>query len=490
MADVLLRVLEILCIVAVAFGAIPVLVGVYQYLFVPVHALRNHWPRSAPYLPRVVVVLPAWNEGAVLEASLERLMHLEYPPERLRVLVVDDASTDDTPVVARAMAARHPGRILHLRREQGGQGKAHTLNHGIATALADDWMEALLVMDADVIFAPESLRRMTRHLADPEVGAVTGYIAEGSRRPASVARFIGYEYVAAQAAARRAQNVLGAMACLAGGAQLHSRANLVAVGGAIDTTTLAEDTYTTFLTQLGGKRVVFDPTAHVLAEEPASVQALWKQRLRWARGNIQITSRFRKVWFRPSREHRLGSVSFGVIWFSVLGLPVAAVLASLGLVTLHLLDDVAALELFTILWWVAVLAYVYVTMLTLLIDPRTARRAWFEGLTFPGLGAIVVMVAAWRPDTWLGFVGIEVTGTTHVVILYVLYAWPMVAMCLAWLLKLLDGVLPWRWITSLLLYVIGFGPLLCAISLDSYVKEITGAATTWDKTEKTGRVMG
>jgi cellulose synthase/poly-beta-1,6-N-acetylglucosamine synthase-like glycosyltransferase len=89
--DVVLKILEILCIVAVALGAVPVVVGVLQYLLVPVHALRNHWPRTAPYLPRVVVVLPAWNEGAVLETSLERLMHLEYPPDRLRVFVVDDA---------------------------------------------------------------------------------------------------------------------------------------------------------------------------------------------------------------------------------------------------------------------------------------------------------------------------------------------------------------------------------------------------------------
>jgi cellulose synthase/poly-beta-1,6-N-acetylglucosamine synthase-like glycosyltransferase len=488
--DVLLQVLEVLCVAAVALGAVPVVVGVYQYLLVPVHAVTNHWPRSAPYLPRVVVVLPAWNEGAVLEPSLERLMHLEYPPDRLRVLVVDDASTDDTPDVARAMAARYPGRIRHLRREQGGQGKAHTLNHGIRQALADDWMEALLVMDADVIFAPESLRRMTRHLADPEIGAVTGYIAEGSRRPAAVARFVGFEYVAAQAAARRAQNVLGAMACLAGGAQLHSRVNLEAIGGEIDTTTLAEDTCTTFLTQLGGRRVVFDPTVHVLAEEPASIRALWKQRLRWARGNVQITSRFRKVWFRPSRDHRLGSVSFGVVWFSVFGLPVAAVLASVGLVVLHAVNDVAALELFTWLWWLAVVAYVYVTLLTLMLDHRTARRAWFEGLAFPGLGAIVVMVAAWRPNTWLELVGIDVTQETRTVLLYVLYAWPLVAMMLAWLLKLLDGVVRWRWVTSLLLYVVGFGPLLCAVTLDAYIKEARGAAATWDKTEKTGRVMG
>ena len=113
-------------------------------------------------------------------------------------------------------------------------------------------MEALLIMDADVIYEPDSLRKMTRHLADPKVGAVTAYIKEGSRPGNYLTRFIGYEYITAQAAARRSQNVLGAIACLAGGAQLHSRANLLAVGGRIDTSSLAEDTFTTFKTQLAG----------------------------------------------------------------------------------------------------------------------------------------------------------------------------------------------------------------------------------------------
>ncbi|MFI0242641.1 glycosyltransferase [Streptomyces sp. NPDC016845] len=133
---------------------------------------------------------------------------------------------------------------------------------------------------------------MTRHLATPDVGAVTAYIKEGSGKEGNyLTRYIAYEYITAQAAARRAQNVLGVLACLAGGAQLHSRANLEALGGQIDTTTLAEDTVTTFETQLAGRRVVFDGCATVLAEEPGSPAGLWKQRLRWARGNLQVTHR-------------------------------------------------------------------------------------------------------------------------------------------------------------------------------------------------------
>ena len=230
-------------------------------------------------------------------------------------------------------AAEHPGLIFHLRRDQGGQGKAHTINHGLSDHHADDWYEAVLIIDADVILTAESLRRMTRHFASEDVGAVTAYIKEGSRPENYLNRFVAFEYVTAQAAARRAQNVLGAQACLAGGAQLLTRGSLEAVGGRIDTTTLAEDTATTFKVQLSGRRVVFDPTAVVWAEEPRDLDGLWKQRLRWGRGNVQIT-RALSPRLVPPEQRRLGGIGFAAIWFTTTMMPLFMVLSSIGLVTL------------------------------------------------------------------------------------------------------------------------------------------------------------
>ena len=246
--------LEWLLVCLVMLAAVPLLVADYQFLLAGLHFRRLHYAKCAPYLPRVAVVIPAWNEAAVIGTSVDRLMHLDYPLSALRIFVVDDASTDATPEVVAARAAEYPGNVVHLRRDRGGEGKAATLNHGLDQVLADDWAQAILIIDADVIYEPVSLRRMTRHLADPEVGSVTAYIKEGSRPGNYMTRFIGYEYIVASAAARRSQEVLGAIACLAGGAQLHSRENLEALGGRVDTGTLAEDTVTTFQTQLGGRR--------------------------------------------------------------------------------------------------------------------------------------------------------------------------------------------------------------------------------------------
>ncbi|MGF7236671.1 MAG: glycosyltransferase family 2 protein, partial [Frankia sp.] len=259
---------ESILIACVLLGTVPLLSMSGQFLLVGLHPWRDHYDRCEPFYPRVAVLLPAWNEAAVIGHTIDRLMGLDYPADALRVYVIDDASTDGTPEAVLTKAAAFPGRVFHLRRDHGGEGKAHTLNHGISALLSDSWMEAMLIADADVVYTADSLRRMTRHLADPSVGAVTAYITEGSRPGNYLTRFVGYEYITAQAGARRAQNVLGALACLAGGAQLHSRANLEAIGGRIDTTSWADDTFPPLNTPLAGRRALIEPNAIVYAEEP------------------------------------------------------------------------------------------------------------------------------------------------------------------------------------------------------------------------------
>lgn len=488
-------VLRPVLVALVLAGAIPLVAGCYQFLLAGLHAFRRKTPREAFY-PRVALVIPAWNEALVLERTLKQLLALEYPADRLRIYVVDDASTDDTPALVQASAAANPGRVFHLRREQGGEGKAHTINHGLRTIRADGWYEAVLVIDADVIFTPPSLRRMTRHLAVPGVGAVMGYIKEGSRPGNWLTRFVGYEYVTAEAAARRAQNVLGAQACLAGGSQLLLRESLEAIGGEIDTSTLAEDTITTLRVQLSGRSVVFEPYAIVWAEEPRDITGLWKQRLRWGRGNVQVTRMFRHIWLRRGSAGSLGGLGFALIWFSVFLMPVFMLTSSAALIGLWFLDEGQALEVFRTLWFLNVVTYLFVTLSSFSIDPETAKRTWREGLMFPGLVALLIIVYALYPPlfethvaNWLRDAGVDADAVATAVLLFT-YVWLSASMLAAWLLKLLDARFGRRvrFVTAPLLYVVGYGPLLCAVTAAAYVKEARGAEMKWDKTEKTGAV--
>jgi cellulose synthase/poly-beta-1,6-N-acetylglucosamine synthase-like glycosyltransferase len=493
---------EWILVVIVVAGAIPEVAGAWQFLLAACHRWRNHYAACQPVFPRTAVLIPAWNEAAVLTASIDRLMAAEYPPESLRVYVVDDASTDGTPLVVQGKEAQYPGRVVHLRRDRGGQGKAHTLNHGLAVILADDWMEALLITDADVIFEPAALRTMTRHLADPRVGAVTAYIKEGSRPGNYMTRFIGYEYVTAQAAARRGQNVLGALACLAGGAQLHARANLVALGGRIDTSSLAEDTITTFETQLGGRQVVFEPHATCWAEEPGSVASLWKQRSRWARGNLQVTSRYRRVWFRQpffhrGRGHRLGGLTFGTVWFCLLLQPVFMITSSAALLTLYFAGAPNAWPAFRVLWVINAATYLFITGLALLFDPQTARHSWREAVLFPGLVNLAIIAGTCFPrlgravlDTSPGTA--PAAGHTAWITVF-FYAWLGASLAVGYLVKVTaSGRAGAHWAgrlaSGVLLYLVGYGTLLCACTFACYVKQLRRTETSWEKTEKTGKV--
>ena len=549
-------------VIMVILGTMPLFASFYQFLLVGLHRYRDHYESISDVYPRTAVIVPAWNEGAVIGATVDRLVQMDYPPESLRVYVVDDASTDDTPEVLRQKMAEYPGRVYHIRREKGGQGKAHTLNHGIhqllektnerlapvpspiteserlpdwrslelveqtahvdpsteeftrpgmlalgqfapswvdladiVTVADDDWVEALMIIDADVIFERDALRKMARHLSDASVGAVTAYIKEGSEPGNYLQKFIGYEYITAQAASRRAQNVMGAMFCLAGGAQLHSRQNLELIGGRIDTSSLAEDTFTTFKTQIEAeKKVYFEGNAIVWAEEPDSIIGLWKQRLRWARGNVQLTQRFKSLWFNPKKHKKLGSFSFGFLWFSIFLMPLFMISASVGLVALYFIDFPLSWKIFGQFWIFHAINYLFVTLMSFAIDPQTAKRTWVEGFLFPGLISFTIIVysvlprlfevtlvegltaVGWKPASWL------VMG----VVLF-MYAWQGACMLAAWGIKILENT-RFKWLNPFLTYMVGFGPILCAVTFHSYIMEAKGAEMKWDKTEKTGKV--
>jgi len=481
-------VLTTLATAAVLAATLPVFAGLYQFLLVGLSRFHTHLEDAHVHLPRVAILIPAWNEGAVIGTTIDRLMALDYPKDRVRAYVVDDASTDETPGVVLAAMQTYRDRVVHIRRVAGGEGKAHTLNYGLEILWRDDWTEAVLIMDADVIYTPNSLRQMARHLADPDVGAVTAYIKEGSAAPNYVQRFITFEYITATGASRRAQNVLGFLACLSGGAQLHSRANLLDIGGKIFSDTLAEDTFTTFRTQLCGRKALFEPNAIVYAEEPDDLVGLWKQRVRWGRGNVQITQVFRRLWANPSADASLGSWSMAMLWFSIFLMPLFQIGASVSLVALWTVDPGRSWQLFRAFWILSAVVYAVVTAVSFVVDIESTRKSWVEGLLFPGLLSLLLIAwsvwpplvdvpLAWvDPPSWLRDIG--TLGT---------YAWLSAGMLVSYSSMAFE-TRNHPWLARAALYLGGYGAFLCAVTFGSYIKELSGASRTWDKTIKTGKV--
>lgn len=492
-----LSILEWTAAAIVILAALPLVVAAVQSLAITFHD-QHYLTDAQPYEPRVAVLIPAWNEAAVIPATIERMLGVTYPADRLRVYIIDDASTDETPAVMERMLQLYGDRVIHIRRENGGQGKAHTLNAGLEQVLADDWAQAILITDADVLFTPESIARMARHFNDPSIGAVTAYVKEGSQPARYVNRYIAYEYVTAQAVARRAMNMLDAQACLAGGAQLHRRENLEAIGGRIDTTTLAEDTVTTFETQLGGRRVVFEPHAEVYAEEPEGVRALWGQRVRWGRGNFQVSRRYKWLWFHKKRHPRLGGFRFGISWFVVLLQPFLLIASSASLLFLYFVDAEIQFAVFRMLWILNGIVYVIIIFGARAADPQTVRRTWKEAMMFPGIVSMVLVFYSVFPEVFrqLGVwanqqlqLSAGVSAAIGVSLAVFTYSWLTLSMLVAYLGKVVEKFrYGGKQLAAVLVTIGGYGSLLCTVTLAAVVAELSGRKQVWVKTEKKGKV--
>jgi len=112
---------------------------------------------------------------------------------------------------------------------------------------------------------------------------------------------------------------------------------------------------------------------------------------------------------------------------------------------------------------------------------------------FPGVISLLVMMTAFEPgllnEKLPAVFGLRLTALGDAVWTLAVYSWISLCMVAAWGVKRVESTRFGAVLTPLLLYVVGYGPLLCAITFDAYIKEFSGAAQVWDKTEKVGRVM-
>jgi hypothetical protein len=209
---------------------------------------------------------------------------------------------------------------------------------------------------------------------------------------------------------------------------------------------------------------------------------------------VQVSRIYRKVWFRPGRGHHLGNIAFGLSWFSIFLLPFAMLLSSIGLIGLLLLQSDLAQTVFRALWVTASLSFLFSMLVGIQLDPRTGRHAWREAFLFPGLISFVVMIAALFPgliEEWLpSLFGLRLLPVGETILTVFVYIWISAAMLGAWGARAVEKTRAGRWLSPLLLYLVGYGPMLCAITVDSYIKEWRHADASWIKTEKVGRVLG
>jgi cellulose synthase/poly-beta-1,6-N-acetylglucosamine synthase-like glycosyltransferase len=137
-------------------------------LFVAFWSRLRPWPvAKADVLPTVSLIIPAYNEQDVIEAKLENALRLDYPRNRLEILVTSDASTDATHEIVRRFAGRG---VRLLVCDRGGKVAAQD------RAVRETTGEVVAFGDANVGWDPDALLEIVKPFADPRVGMVCGYV--------------------------------------------------------------------------------------------------------------------------------------------------------------------------------------------------------------------------------------------------------------------------------------------------------------------------
>ena len=230
--------------------------------------------------PLVSVVIPAFNEGHNIVATIDGVLALNYP--NFEILVVDDNSTDDT--FAKLMSYARDGRI-RLVRKRRNEGKAMALNDAIPATSGD----LLLVMDADAVPDPDILKYLVPHFKYPRVAAVTGN-PRVVNRDSFLAKLQTIEFTSIISMLRRAQRVWGRIVTMSGVVGLFRRSALLDVG-LYSPEMATEDIDLTWRLQLAHWDVRYEAHAVMWMNVPQSLNGLWHQRRRWALGLSQVLTR-------------------------------------------------------------------------------------------------------------------------------------------------------------------------------------------------------
>ncbi len=237
--------------------------------------------------PSVEVMVPAWNEGTTVHATVESLLALEYPAEKLSVVLVDDGSTDDTWKEMQKYEG-HP-RVRIFQKENGGKHTA--VNYGIERSEA----EYVSCLDADSFVAPDALKRiMYTFETHPEAMAVAPSII--IYKPKNFLQMLQRVEYNMSLYTKKMLSFLGAIHVTPGPFSVFKREVFLTIG-MFRKAHNTEDAEIAFRMQTNHMPIVHSHLAHVYTVAPDTMSKLFRQRLRWIYGFIQNVIDYRRVIF-------------------------------------------------------------------------------------------------------------------------------------------------------------------------------------------------
>jgi biofilm PGA synthesis N-glycosyltransferase PgaC len=231
----------------------------------PVATMVKYLPDAL--LPRVTCVMAAANEATLIERKLGVLARQDYPPEKVAIIVVSDASTDDTDRIVAEWASRDQRvRLLRTARPSGKPTALNLARGCIETEIA-------ILMDVRQDLTAGAIRELVAHLADPSVGVVSGDI-----------RINGDNYWTYERFVRKCESRSGSMVQVTGSLYAIRTRDLPKIPAQM----ILDDVYVPLLVALSGRRIVMAERAGSLDVVTRSVASEFTRKVRTLAGLVQI----------------------------------------------------------------------------------------------------------------------------------------------------------------------------------------------------------
>jgi hyaluronan synthase len=256
-------------------------------------------PKGAPLEPTIAVVMPAFNEEEAVAASIRSLLAVDYPDEKLEIVVVNDGSTDSTLSEIERVAAGSP--MVRVISFPENRGKRAAMAAGIRATEA----EIVAFVDSDSSLERNALRRIVRGFAEQNVGAIAGHAEVQNSRESWIARMQAVRYFVAFRVCKAAESLFGAVTCCSGCFSAYRREAITPVLERWENqrflgrpATYGDDrSLTNFV--LRSWDVRYDELARSRTIVPSTFRVFLRQQLRWKRSWTReslIISRF--IWRR------------------------------------------------------------------------------------------------------------------------------------------------------------------------------------------------
>src|SRR5215813_10110247 len=257
----------------------------------------NRWEVQPPPKgwPPISILVPCYNEGENAAETLAAAAAVDYP--EFEIIAINDGSRDNTAEVLNGLVERIASlRVVHLA---ANQGKATALNTGALLARH----ELLVCIDGDALLDPQALYWIARDFRYAMVGGLAGN-PRIRNRTTLLGRLQVGEFSSIIGLIRRAQSVYGRLFTVSG-VICAFRKRALQEAGWWSPRTITDDIDVTWRLQVAGWRVAYEPHAIAWILMPETLKGLWKQRLRWAEGGVEMMVDFFRPMVRGARPSLL-----------------------------------------------------------------------------------------------------------------------------------------------------------------------------------------